>query len=190
MYNHMGPITRTVADGALMQNVMSGVHPHDITSLRQRVTIPSTDQLGDIEGWKIAYDMSLGYHTIDPEVLKNTLEALNLFEQLGAHIEEVALGWTSEVLAAFEAYSAAGFAASFGEHVKLKRYELSDYARARIEFGLSVSLPDLTKVRAVQGRMYDEAKLLRIARMFEAATKHHERHPPAVAAAAERGGAA
>lgn len=155
MYSHMGPITRTVADSALMQNVMSGVHPRDITSLRQRVTIPPIDSLGDVKGWKIAYDMSLGYHTVDSQVVENTLAALRVLEQLGAEVEPVDLGWTSEVLGAFETYSAAGFAASFGEHITLGRYELSDYARARIEFGLSVSLSELAKVRKVQGRMYD-----------------------------------
>ena len=155
MYNHMGPITRSVADGALMQNVMSGVHPNDITSLRQRVSIPPPEQLGDVKGWKVAYDMTLGYHTVDAEVVENTKAALRLFEELGAEVEEVDIGWTSEVLGAFEIYSAAGFAASFGEYAKLRRHDLSDYARARIEFGLSVTLSDLGKVRAVQGRMYD-----------------------------------
>jgi Asp-tRNA(Asn)/Glu-tRNA(Gln) amidotransferase A subunit family amidase len=36
---HYGPLTRTVADAALMQNVMSGAHPADIYSLREeRIT--------------------------------------------------------------------------------------------------------------------------------------------------------
>ena len=37
---HYGPITRSVGDAALMQNVMSGPHLGDLCSLRERVLIP------------------------------------------------------------------------------------------------------------------------------------------------------
>jgi Asp-tRNA(Asn)/Glu-tRNA(Gln) amidotransferase A subunit family amidase len=40
-YNHAGPMARTVADSALLQNVMSGPHPQDIVSLRPKLRIPS-----------------------------------------------------------------------------------------------------------------------------------------------------
>ena len=37
---HYGPMARSVADGALMQNVMSGPHEVDICSLRTRLRLP------------------------------------------------------------------------------------------------------------------------------------------------------
>ena len=48
---HYGPMTRSVADGALMQNVMAGPHPDDICSIRPKLEIP--DELEPIEGWKV-----------------------------------------------------------------------------------------------------------------------------------------
>ena len=51
-YCHYGPMTRTVADAAAMQNVMSGQHRDDLTTLPGRVTVP--DRPGSIRGWKIA----------------------------------------------------------------------------------------------------------------------------------------
>ena len=39
----VGPMTRTVADCALMQNVMSGPHPRDVSALRQRVRLPLSE---------------------------------------------------------------------------------------------------------------------------------------------------
>ncbi len=155
MYNHMGPITRTVSDGALMQNVMSGVHSRDIVSLRQRITVPAFDEPTDIRGWKIGYSLNLGYHRLEPDVERNTLQALKVFETLGATVEPIDIDWTSEVLAAFEAYSAAGFAASWGDTVLLNKYELSEYARARITYGLTVTMRDLAKVRRVQAGIYE-----------------------------------
>ena len=38
---HFGPMTRSVADAALMQNVTAGPHPDDACSLRPKLEIPS-----------------------------------------------------------------------------------------------------------------------------------------------------
>ena len=39
-FNHCGPMTRSIADAALMQNVTSGPHPLDHDSIRTRVKLP------------------------------------------------------------------------------------------------------------------------------------------------------
>ena len=57
-YCHVGPLARTVADTALMQNVMSGVHPRDIATLREEMTIPRS--FSDIAGTRIAWTLDVG----------------------------------------------------------------------------------------------------------------------------------
>jgi Asp-tRNA(Asn)/Glu-tRNA(Gln) amidotransferase A subunit family amidase len=94
-FNHCGPMTRTVADAALMQNITSGPHPLDHDSIRTRINLPTEAQ--SINGMKIAYSLDFGYVNLDPEVRKNTLAAIAIFKSLGAIIEEVDLGWTSDV---------------------------------------------------------------------------------------------
>jgi len=94
-FNHCGPMTRTVADAALMQNITSGPHPLDHDSLRHSVTVPAKP--ASIKGMKIAYSIDLGYVEVDPEVRRNTLAALDIFRALGARIVEVKLGWTEAV---------------------------------------------------------------------------------------------
>lgn len=94
-YNHVGPMARTVADCALLQNVMSGPHPKDIASLRPKLRIPK--ELGDIKGWRIAYSLDLGVYAVDPEVRRNTLAAVDAFRELGCTVEEVELGWKAEL---------------------------------------------------------------------------------------------
>ena len=94
-FNHCGPMTRSVADAALMQNVTSGPHPLDHDSLRQRVKLPTLPV--SIKGMKIAYSVDLGYVPVDPDVRRNMLEALDVFRRLGATVEEVDLGWTEDV---------------------------------------------------------------------------------------------
>lgn len=90
-----GPIVRSVADAALMQNVMSGPHHADLYSLREKFVLPS--QFENIKGWKIALSMDLGYFEIDPEVRRNTLAAAEVFRSLGCTVDLVDIGWDSRV---------------------------------------------------------------------------------------------
>ena len=94
-FNHCGPMTRSVADAALMQNITSGPHPLDHDSIRNRIKLPLRAE--SIKGLKIAYSIDFGYVEIEPEVRRNTLEALKVFRSLGASVEEVELGWTNAV---------------------------------------------------------------------------------------------
>ena len=96
-----GPLTRSVADAALMENVMAGTHPMDITSL-PKLEIP--ERLNSIKGWRVAFSMDLGYFEVDPEVQQNTRNAVRAFEELGCTVEEVDLEWNSGALDAWETY--------------------------------------------------------------------------------------
>lgn len=94
-FNHCGPLTRSIADAALMQNITSGPHPLDHDSIRTRIKLPTKPET--IKGMKIAWSMDFGYINVDPEVRANTLAALSIFRSLGATVTEVDLGWTSAV---------------------------------------------------------------------------------------------
>ncbi|MEI8180774.1 amidase [Aestuariivirga sp.] len=99
LFNHCGPLTRTVSDIGLVQNVISGPHALDHDSLRQIVHLPPDPE--DIRGFRVAYSMDLGYRQVDPDVKRSTLNALDIFRQLGCDVHEVKLGWTDEVDNAF-----------------------------------------------------------------------------------------
>src|SRR5262249_21014084 len=73
---HYGPMARSVADAALMQNVMSGPHLDDICTIREKVVLPEGSE--DIRGWRIAYSMDLGFYAVDQEVRRNTLAAVEV----------------------------------------------------------------------------------------------------------------
>jgi Asp-tRNA(Asn)/Glu-tRNA(Gln) amidotransferase A subunit family amidase len=105
-YFHLGPMTRTVADCALMQNVMSGPHPADHATVRERVEIP--EALEGIAGFHIAYSMDLGFHPVTEEVRRNTRDALDALRDAGATVTEVAIDWAEEATLA---------AANWGDHL-------------------------------------------------------------------------
>ncbi len=94
-FNHCGPMTRTVTDAALMQNVTAGAHPLDHDSLRERVVLPLEPD--GVKGLRIACSLDFGYVTLDDEVRANTLVAVAALQEAGAHVGEVDLGWTDAV---------------------------------------------------------------------------------------------
>ena len=87
--SHHGPLTRTVADAALMLKVMSGPHRHDHYSLEA----PPADYPALLEAnprnWRIAYSPDLGHARVDPEVAALVAQAAKAFENTGAKVEEV-----------------------------------------------------------------------------------------------------
>src|SRR5271165_1996995 len=91
--SHMGPMTRTVADGALMLELMSGPHHLDFTTLEAWPAAYSA-RLGDwVKGRKIAYSPDLGVARVDPDVAALVKSAAMRFSDLGAHVEEVSIPW-------------------------------------------------------------------------------------------------
>lgn len=94
MYAVVGPMGRSVADVAMMQNTLCGPHPLDNASIRPRYDLPLTH--GSLKGKKIAWSMDLGYFEIDPHVRKNTLKTLEVLQDLGADLIEVNPGWSEE----------------------------------------------------------------------------------------------
>ena len=102
MYGVVGPMTRTVDDCIMMQNVMCGPHPLFNASLRPRYRIPR--ELKSIEGWKIAYSMDLDYFEIGPDVRRNTERTLDVLRGLGATIEQVEFGWSAAIDRAAQDY--------------------------------------------------------------------------------------
>ena len=149
---HYGPMTRSVADAALMQNVMAGPHPDDMCSLRPKLEIPET--LEPIKGWKVAFSMDLGYFEVDEEVQKNTRDALQTFRDLGCTVEEVDVGWSTAVLDAWTVIWEGLFWATVGPDYPRWKYELEGFVRGILERGAQHSLSRFYQTNAVRGEMY------------------------------------
>lgn len=95
---HIGPMSRTVADSALMLSVIAGPDPRD------RYSIPAADfdyleaaRPASLKGLRIAYSEDWGYAAVDPEVRRVVGEAVAVFErELGCHVERANPGWRSD----------------------------------------------------------------------------------------------
>ena len=102
MYAVVGPMSRTVSDAALMQNIMCGPHPLDNASIRPKYVLPET--YDNIKGLKIAWSMDLGFFEVDEHVRANTRQTLEVLESLGAELVEVDFKWSAEADRAAQNY--------------------------------------------------------------------------------------
>ena len=96
--SHIGPMTRTVMDSALMMQAMAGPHPWDQTTLdAQPADYPSLlgwpAAAGALRGKRIAYSPDLGHARVDPEVAALVKQAAADLTALGATVEEVTPPW-------------------------------------------------------------------------------------------------
>ncbi|MFT5113912.1 MAG: Asp-tRNA(Asn)/Glu-tRNA(Gln) amidotransferase A subunit family amidase [Parasphingorhabdus sp.] len=152
-YCHTGPMARTVKDTILLQNVMCGPHHSDIVSLKPRLRIPF--EFKPIKGWKIAWSMDLGKYEVEEDVQKNTLQALDVFRELGATVEEVELDWPDDMFEAGMSYLSHLFGTSMVDALDKHGDQLTDYAAQWAINGPLSTAKDFLHSLEVAGKMYN-----------------------------------
>jgi aspartyl-tRNA(Asn)/glutamyl-tRNA(Gln) amidotransferase subunit A len=140
---HIGPLTRTVRDAALMLNVMAGPDWRDRNSLNSRPVDFLSACEGDLRGLRVAWSPDLGFAAVEPEIARIVETAAQAFSELGAEVitvnprlddpwQPLSVIWSTGM--------AAGHADNFAE-VR----DLIDPGRARVaEEGFAVSGVELT----------------------------------------------
>jgi aspartyl-tRNA(Asn)/glutamyl-tRNA(Gln) amidotransferase subunit A len=85
---HVGPMTRSVADAALMLNVLALPDARDWHALPYEPRDWRTGLEHGVTDLRIAYSPDLGYAKVDPEVQKLVRDGVSVFTDLGAKVEE------------------------------------------------------------------------------------------------------
>ena len=94
---HLGPMTRTVRDAALMLREMARPDSRDWFSLPYLDMDYAAMLSAGIRGLKIAFSPSLGYARVDPEIATAVAMAARRFAELGAEVEQVDPGFEDPV---------------------------------------------------------------------------------------------
>jgi aspartyl-tRNA(Asn)/glutamyl-tRNA(Gln) amidotransferase subunit A len=84
---HVGPMTRSVADAALMLNVIAQPDARDWHALPYEPRDWRLDLEQGVRDLRIAWSPNLGYAKVDPEVASLTEKAVKVFADLGARVE-------------------------------------------------------------------------------------------------------
>ena len=157
-FDTVGPLARRAEDVAQVLQILAGYDPHDLTSLDQPVGDYLSGLNDGVKGWHIGL---LGGHFQTeprPAVVALIKQAARVFEELGAHVEEVELvdaegtiERASEMLladaAAFHQARLAERADGFGSDV-----------RTRLQIGAQVSGSQYAFARQEQRRWQRQLK--------------------------------
>ena len=119
--SHVGPMTRTVKDAALMLNVIAGPEERDPYSLpAERVDYVKALK-GSLKGLRVAYSETLGLApAVDPEVRDATAKAARVFRELGCRVEATNPSWASP-WEPWRAIFLGGIAARLAPHLDRKK---------------------------------------------------------------------
>ena len=91
---HLGPMARTIADCALMLNVLARPDSRDWYALPYDATDWTATLADGVKGLRIAYSPRLGYvKDLHPEVEARVAEAVKRLAELGAVVEQVDPGF-------------------------------------------------------------------------------------------------
>ncbi|WP_394350090.1 amidase [Streptomonospora sp. PA3] len=163
---HTGPMTRTVADAALMLDVITGPDARDWARLASPGASFAESLDTPMRSLRIAYSPALGHLDVDPEVARIVADAATAFEELGAVVEETdppirdcrehfQILWYTGAAKATEALTGA------------QRERLDPGLREIIEEGLSYSAQDYLTAMATRmamgeamGRFHQDYDLL------------------------------
>ncbi|WP_439514794.1 amidase [Oceanibaculum nanhaiense] len=91
--SHVGPMTRTVGDTALMMNAIAMPDARDWFSLPYDGRDYRIGLEDGVEGLRIAYSPALGYAKVDPEIAEAVNRAVQVFVDMGAEVDEVDPGF-------------------------------------------------------------------------------------------------
>lgn len=99
--DQIGPLTKNVEDAAYVLQTLAGYDEYDSTSANIAIPDYISALTGDIKGLKIAVPKEYIGEGIDPQVKEKIMDALKVFEALGASWEEVSLPHTEYAVATY-----------------------------------------------------------------------------------------
>ncbi len=143
-FSQSGPMSRTVADSALLLQVLAGPDSRDPVSMREAPPDFGANLGRGVEGWRIAWSPDLGYAGVDPEVVRVTEMAARVFEELGAVVEDPALAIEDPFQAFWDVFSTASYT-SYGHLLDEQREQFTYYGLRAFEHGSEVTGADLSR---------------------------------------------
>ncbi|MEQ9638638.1 MAG: amidase [Alphaproteobacteria bacterium] len=142
--SHVGPMARSVADAALMLNVMAEPDARDWSSIEYVKHDYGNGLDRGVKGLRVAYSPDLGYAKVHPEVAAAVAEAAKTFESLGAYVEQIDPGF-ADPTEDFRTLWWAGAAAAMGDFSAEQKAVMEPPLAELVEEGKSLTAVQLQK---------------------------------------------
>lgn len=136
--DHVGPMTRTVEDNAIVLGALSGHDARDPYSVR-RETEDFTRHLNQgIKGSVVGVPSSFYFENVEEEVRAMVNRAIEVFRDLGARIHEVEMPHSEEILAAQRVVLASEAFTVHEERLRGQPEQFEGEVRARLLIGEAI----------------------------------------------------
>lgn len=159
LISHVGPLTRTVGDAALMLQAMAGPDDRDMTSLES----PPQDFVGRLDegiaGLRVAFSPDLGYLKVDAEVAGPVRNAVEAFEGLGCKVEEIKPGWDNPIEME-HLHFAANFTSRLGPLLDEWEDRMDPGLVALVKHGMKFSAAEYCRLDEKRLALYDKVRTL------------------------------
>lgn len=99
--DQIGPLTRDVADCALMLNAIGGYDPKDSTSVRRELPDFCRSLVGGLQGMRVGVPDEYFGEGLDPEVRSVVMNGIDVVRDAGAEIVQVSLPRTDYCVAVY-----------------------------------------------------------------------------------------
>ncbi|HEX5839245.1 MAG TPA: amidase [Anaerolineales bacterium] len=148
--DHVGPLTKSVRDAALIMQVISVHDPDDAASTKML----NGDYLGhlpdDMNGRKIALGTGDYIQGAEPEVMNAVREAVKVFESMGCIVREVNMDWLRDAALANKTITQSDGAAVHRDRLREHPELFGEDIRKRLEEGAKTSSTDYILARRTQ----------------------------------------
>ena len=151
--DHVGPMTRTVADAALMLSVIAGPDPRDATSSRRPVPDDVTAVDGRVAGLRVGVADNYYFDGIAPQMQAAVRAAIRRLADLGTHVETLTLPDPEQMVSVTNVIARAEAAAVHSRVLRERPHELGAAVRARLGVGLGISASDYLQALRLRSRL-------------------------------------
>lgn len=149
--DHIGPMTRTAKDAAIMLETMKGHDPKDPSSVSEKVVV-NFGSVEDLKGVKLGFYEAYMFSGMDEEIKRVLMKAFRKLEALGAEIISIDLPFIDDAL---EALKIIAQSEVFSYHEPLlKRFEDAYGAdlKYRFQFGKDISANAYIRAQRIRNR--------------------------------------
>ena len=137
--DHVGPLTRSAADAAIVLQAISGIDPNDPTSLPDPVADLREWMGKDVGGIRIGLDEQYVTRDVDPQLAQAVLAGARVLEGLGARIVEVRLPDMDPYVRAWLVLCSAEAVAAHAATYPSRRDDYGPWFRGWLDRGVRVS---------------------------------------------------
>lgn len=153
--DHLGPMTRTVTDNALMLNILSGFDKKDSYSAHSKKEDFTEGINKGIRGKKIGIPTSFYFDMIDTEVRRVFDSVVENCRQLGAEIVPVELSGMNDLLTAQQVILAAEAYTSLERHLKNTPEKVEEEVRSRAIAGMLIQASEYIQMLQIKHKAID-----------------------------------